>query len=91
MARLHFWRTDRKDKTKIKTNFPYQHTLLNIPNDGGFNCASDGMWIDIGGTDSLSTNLLLSIWIEQVEIETAETLSMGELRKVKRKKHVTNA
>ena len=29
--------------TKIKTNFPYQHTLLNIPNDGGLNCASDGI------------------------------------------------
>ena len=43
MVRLHFWPTDRKDKTKIKTNFPYQHTLLNIPNDGGLNCASDGI------------------------------------------------
>ena len=43
MARLHFWRTDRLDKTKIKTNSPYQHTLLNIPNDGGLNCASDGI------------------------------------------------
>ena len=29
--------------TKIKTNFPYQHSLLNIPNDGGLNCASDGI------------------------------------------------
>ena len=41
------------DKTKIKTNFLYQHTLLNIPNDGGLNCASDGIKIHIGGTDSL--------------------------------------
>ena len=41
------------DNTKIKTNFPYQHTLLNKPNDGGLNCASDGIYIDIGGTDSL--------------------------------------
>ena len=36
-------RADRMDKTKIKTNFPYQHTLLNIPNDGELNCASDGI------------------------------------------------
>ena len=43
MARLHFWRTDRVDKTKIKTKFRYQHTLLNIPNNGGLNCASDGI------------------------------------------------
>ena len=30
-----------------------QHTLLNIPNKWGLNCASDGVWIRIGGTDSL--------------------------------------
>ena len=29
------------DKTGIKTNFPYQHTLLYIPNERGLNCASD--------------------------------------------------
>ena len=55
-ARLHFWRTDRGDKTKIKINFPYQHTLLNILNDGGLNCASDGIQIHIGGTDSLTSD-----------------------------------
>jgi len=43
MARLDFWRTDRKDKTIIKTNFPFQYTLLNIPNDGGLDCTSDGI------------------------------------------------
>ena len=26
---------------------------MNISNDGGVNCASDGIYIDIGGTDSL--------------------------------------
>ena len=36
-----FWRTDCMDKTKIKINFPYQYTLLNIPYNGGLNCASD--------------------------------------------------
>ena len=56
MACLHFWRTDRVDKTRIKINSPYQHTLLNIPIDGGLNCASDGISINIGGTDSLSLN-----------------------------------
>ena len=34
---------DREDKTKIKSNFPYRHILLNIPNKRGFNCASDGV------------------------------------------------
>ena len=43
MARLFFDNYIADDKTKIKTNFPYQHTLLNIPNDGGLNCASDGI------------------------------------------------
>jgi len=43
MARLHFWRTNSEDKTKIKRKFPYQHTLLNIPNERGFNCSSDGV------------------------------------------------
>ena len=55
MTRVHFWRTDRVHKTKIKTNFPYQHKLLNITNDGGLNCASNGIQIHIGGTDSLKT------------------------------------
>ena len=32
-----------KDKTKIKTNFPYQQTLLTIRNEGGLNYASDGV------------------------------------------------
>ena len=50
-----FYKQIAKTKTKIKTNFPYQHTLLNIPNDGGLNCASDGIQIHIGGTDSLRT------------------------------------
>ena len=43
MARRFFYNYIADDKTKIKTNFPYQHTLLNIPNDGGVNCASDGI------------------------------------------------
>ena len=43
VARVNFWRTDRVDKTKLKTIFSYQHTLLNIPNDGGLNCASEGI------------------------------------------------
>ena len=43
MARLFFGNYIAKDKTKIQTNFPYQHTLLNIPNDGGLNYASDGI------------------------------------------------
>ena len=34
------------DKVKIKTNFPYQHILLIIPNERGINCASDGVQID---------------------------------------------
>ena len=43
MARPFFDNYIAKDKTKIKTNFPYQNTLLNIQNDGGLNCASDGI------------------------------------------------
>ena len=43
MTRLFFDNYIAKDKTKIKTNSPYQNTLLNIPNDGGLNCASDGI------------------------------------------------
>ena len=35
MARLFFDNYIADDKTKIKTNFPYEHTLLNIPNDMG--------------------------------------------------------
>ena len=42
-----------KTKLKKKPDFPYQHTLLNITNDGGLDCASDGIFIHIGGTDSL--------------------------------------
>ena len=57
MTRLFFDNYIADDKTKIKTNFPYKNTLLNIRNDGGLNCASDGIWIDIGGTDSLITRL----------------------------------
>ena len=53
MARPHFLRTDRKDKTIIIKKILYQHTLLNIPNKGGLNCASDGVYIHIGGTDIL--------------------------------------
>ena len=54
MARLHFWRTDHEDKTEIKTNYPYQHTLLIKPNERGLSCASDGVKIHIGGMDSLN-------------------------------------
>ena len=32
----------------------FQHILLNIPNEWGLNCASDGEQIHIGGTDSLT-------------------------------------
>ena len=53
MARRFFYNYIADDKTKIKTNFPYQHTFLNIPNDGGLSCASDGILIIIDGTDSL--------------------------------------
>ena len=35
LACLHFWRTDRVDKTLIKTNFPYQHTLWIYQTMGG--------------------------------------------------------
>ena len=38
----------------MKTILSFQLTLLNIPNEGGLNCASDGVYIHIGGTDSLS-------------------------------------
>ena len=43
MVRLFFDNYIADDKTKIKTNFPYKNTLLNIQNDGGLNCASDGI------------------------------------------------
>ena len=59
MARLFFDNYIADDKTKIKTNFPYKNTLLNIQNDGGLNCASDGIQIDIGGTDSSTVEKLL--------------------------------
>ena len=47
-------RTDREDKTKTKTNFRYQHTRLNTTNLEGLNCASDGVQMHIGGTDSIN-------------------------------------
>ena len=43
MARLFFDNYIADDKTKIKTNFLYKNTLLNIQNDGGLNCASNGI------------------------------------------------
>ena len=51
MARLFFdeqiaWTKLKKHTIKniyCRKDFPYQHTLLNIPNDGGLNCASDGI------------------------------------------------
>ena len=44
MARIFFDEQIAKTKLK-KTSFPYQHTLLNIPNGGGLNFASDGISI----------------------------------------------
>ena len=54
MVRRFFYNYIADDKTKIKTNFPNQHTLLLKPNKSGLNSASDGVQIHFGSTNSLN-------------------------------------
>ena len=41
---------------------------MNIPNDGVLNCASDGIYIDIGGTNSLRNRSLNLLFVRNVRI-----------------------
>ena len=43
MARPHVLQADRYDKTEMKTNYPFQHTLLIKPTRIELDCVPDGV------------------------------------------------